>query len=56
MESWSPDNGTRTSSDQNALVSLLQHHQLSDGYVMVVDISDDPSPVSPAEVSALLLN
>jgi hypothetical protein len=54
MESWSPDNGTRTSSDQNDLVSLLRHHQLSDGYVMVVNISDDPFPVSPAEVTALL--
>jgi hypothetical protein len=54
MESWSPTNGTRTSSDQDALVSLLHHHQLSDGYVMVVDISDDPFPVSAPEVTALL--
>lgn len=49
-ETWDPESGQRTQSDQQLLINALIKAGGADGYVIVINISDDERAVVPADI------
>jgi len=55
VESWSPVNGKRVSSEQQKLVDIMKRIGFEKGYMVVVELNDEPRAVTLEEVLPLIL-
>ncbi|MBI3883350.1 MAG: hypothetical protein HY305_03805 [Sphingobacteriales bacterium] len=55
-ETWSGEDGSRTTSDQQLLVNTIQAAGGADGYFIVLEIDDQQQPVSIEELLPYLIN
>ena len=55
VESWSLENGRRVSSEQQKLVDVMRKIGFEKGYLVVVELDDEPRPVTLEEVLPLII-